>query len=618
MSTFTQRYQLFKTVADLHSQGKIKLSTTEQAEIEKQTMDLVRRSVLNRTAMSAPAGFEQVLMELEKAPDADTAYSVLVDFMKSEGDLGGESDHEEHEEHESEDEEAGEHGMELGGDKPPMDKPPMDGPMDGKPKGPPMGDKKPPMGDKPKGPPEGLDELKKEREALVRRAQAKDHGDISDLQEQAHGDGEPVTADEMGLEDSDDTEGPSMASEDTTMSARAKKIKIAITKSGTLVAQHEDHGPVFHAIPSPELRTNREALRRLANRIYGLAVYEGFAKAAAFCNAKLLIAGVDDDVELDHAEEVPPENDPVTADEETDTQDKHEADETTVLEDNDTDTREKPDTVTARRQAVLRRARLEYERRLKEAKDDILDDAENVSAEMKPNKPSMDSKDDASTNSQEQHGTGEGDVLSAGDDVIRNAHTNFKKLYEQRAATRVLEEKEAFVRKFTKAMRVAATRMLLNHDEHPFKVAAVDVLADPDILFSNGDAFSGMDLAAAIDLTELIVSEGHDNFIKALLEKSADLMGRDDAYLADAEADLKALVPLPVDRIASTGDRRSSQRSDRVRREAAEGNFEIDGNRGAPASSPVQNMETTALRSALGGSTHLGRRMNRLNRAQGL
>ena len=653
---FTERFKLFKTVADLHAKGTINLSASDQERIESETMDLVRKSVLNRTAMSAPPGFEKVLMELEKAPDADAAYNVIVDFLKTEGIIKEEIERAEEAEI-LEDELADvkekatdgpsspitEKVKEMGGGdpievklddkpvpsmggKPDEEKPPKKDESDEEkpPKKDESGEEKPPKkDDKPEEKKDDKPDLSKEREATLRRAQEQEHGDIQELQERAEEAGTSPSAEEMGI--SDAGEG-SMAHEDTTMPARAKKIKIAITRSRTLVAHHEDHGAIFHAVPADKYRNDPEALRRLANRVYGLAVYQGFSKAAEFCNAKMLrAAGVDDDIELNSAEEVEPKNQGILADaEDVNRQEYDDSDPDSALPGGEVDTREKPDKVTPRtlsgeRRAVLRRARLTFEARKKaegETKD-ILDEAENVIEEKKPSKPSMDSTSDADTNAQEQHNGSEGDVLSGGDDVIRSAHANFKKLYDERTKKAVAEAKEDFVRKFARAVRVASSRMRLNHEEHPIKVAAVDVLSaeSGDIEFANGDVYSGMDVSAAVDLTELITAEGHDRFVEALLEKAADLMAKDASYLKDAEEDLRNLAPVAVRGSAEATDmRRTSRRASLVRREAAEGNFEVDG---APASSPPQSSGVADLRSAIGGSTLLGRRLGRLGGVQG-
>ncbi|RLI87315.1 MAG: hypothetical protein DRP01_02080, partial [Archaeoglobales archaeon] len=460
------------------------------------------------------------------------------------------------------------------------------------------------------------DEKDDAREALIIRAQAQEHGGISELQQAAKDDGQDVTAEEMGVEDTEGDEVATPSGDDMTALARSQKVGVTITNGNTLVVHHKDHGAVFHAVPSIAIRQDRSALRRLANRLYGLAVEDGFARAAAFANAKLLItAGVDDDIELDNVEEVPPKNEGITSDAEGDTRDDKTDDKDSVLSDNDVDTREKPPTVTAmtaRRQNILRQARLMRERRT--AKD-ILDDAEATvsDSEMKPSKPTMDSLDGAETNSQEQHSGTSGDTLSGGDDVIRSAQRNFSKLYEKRSAKRVAEAKEAFVRKLTQAVRIASTRMKLNHEEHPYKVAAVDVLASQagDIEFGNGDVYSGMDVSAAVELTELIVAEGDDLYIKALLNKAADLMEKDPAYLADVESDLRNLAPVAVSTgvTASTGDSPRS-RSSRVRREAASGN--IENSNGVPATNPIHLTQEPDLRGAIGGSTRIGRRLNRI------
>lgn len=677
---FSERFQLFKTVADLHSQGRTVLSETEQALIDRETMDLVRKSLLNRRAEIAPPGFEKVLHELETAPDANAAYGIIVEYLKSQGELGGRTEpksekdldqvaipekglekslgggpkglpgepeimkggpgkimpsmHEEHEspeheEHESpmhekeetHEEEHAEHGLPSpkpeSGPKPRPEKSEKPagfeekgGPKEKKDEGKSEKKDEEKFEKKDEKKPEPKDELKKEREALKRRAQEQEKK-IEDLQKDKKDFGKEITSEEMGLEATEGTPMSSTMPQEQT-NVRAKKVRMHLTKSGSIVVGHSDFGPIFHAIPSAEIRNNPEKLRLLANRIYGVAVYEGFMKAAKLCKAQMIrSAGVDEDIELNHVETVEPEKKSVTDDAESVNREKPEGEKDSVLTDVEVVTREKPEvekpsTLASQRRAVVKSALIKMKRQGK----DILDDAENVIKDKKPSKPATDSGEGAKTNATEQHGAPQSGVLEGGDDVIRNAQKHFSNLYAARTAKKVAEEKEAFIRRFTRALRLAGTRMLLNHEEHPFKSAAVDVLADDSgsIEFSNGERFTGMDVAAAVELTELIASEGHKNFLDALLVKAADLMQKDDRYLADAESDLASLAPVSVS--AGLRESKSGSRSRAVSRRnaAVDGNFEVTN--GAPATGPVN--KTADLRGALGGSTLLGRRLERL------
>jgi len=639
---FTERYKLFKTVKDLHAQGKAELTASEQNQIEYQTMDLVRKSILTRQASIVPEGFEMVLRKLQTV-DTQEAYDLLVDFLKMEGaiegpDLG---------------DKPGRGPMDGLDDKPDFDDKPGRGPMDGPPKidkGPPKSplrpDDKPEMGSKPREDKtkkflkedimkEGKTaeeekkeeksekndddkdksskeekEKKEEKEAVLKKAQEQEHKPIVDLQKKEKEKGSEISIEEMGVEENPNTEGAGVTLPEPTPSF-ASKVRVGITENNTLLAQHNDHGLVFHAVPKEDIRADKKAIRKLAIDLYHMIVEEGFAKAAKDCNAKMLItAGVDDDIELDNIMDVPPEKEPVTSDAESDTKDDRDDDSDSVLPKGEVDTKEKPEVVTARRKAVLRAANLKYQRR--QGKD-ILDEAENVmaDADKKPSKPSMDSTSDADTDAQEQHVTPEGNVLTDADQDFKTAQKNFSTLYKRRMA----KEKETFIRKFNKALRIAATRMALNHEEHPFKIAAVDVLAAEagEIEFTHGDVYGGMDIQAAVELTELIISEGHEPFLKALLANAADLMEKSDEYLADTEVDIRNLAPTPIGQVYASMQKVSSKkRSSKIRRDAAEGNFEI-GN-GAIASGSENLLNRASFSDAVSGSTAVGRKLGRLQR----
>ena len=61
-----QKIKLFKTVADLHNSGRVKLSEAQKATIDRETQDLVRKSLFNRSASKTPDGFDQILEDLKK------------------------------------------------------------------------------------------------------------------------------------------------------------------------------------------------------------------------------------------------------------------------------------------------------------------------------------------------------------------------------------------------------------------------------------------------------------------------------------------------------------------------------------------------------------------------
>ena len=492
--------------------------------------------------------------------------------------------------------------------------------MDGPPKGKgPMGDGPPkgkgPMGD---GPPKGMDLGKMKAEVLRQASDVDVRRPITELQDEASKKGKEITEEEMGTEKGEGT-AYTPGSEDHSMSAsaRAGRVKVAITRSKTLVAHHVDYGPIFHAVPSKAIRNDPAALRRLANRVYGLCVSDGYAKAAELCNAQLLPsvnAGVDDDVELDSVEDVSPASKGIDQDGESDVRETYDDGDSTVLTGGEVDTQEKPETVTAQRKAVALHANL----RQKMSKD-ILDDAENVNrpSDAKPKKPSMNVTDGSITDAQEQHTDPGNNSLDKYDNDIRKAQKHMTQIYAKRMEKRVAEEKEAFVRKLTRAMRIVSTRMRLNHIEHPLKIASVDVLASEggEIEFSDSDIFSGMDVSAAVELTELIMHEGQDTFLQSVLEKSADLMEKDDKYLSDIEADLFDQAPIPVSVDSASRKSSSQRRAANKRTEAVDGS-NFDGNTGHPAPRPEQFTTNANVSNALGGDTRIGRRLGRYQRGQ--
>ena len=643
------RLQLLNTVKALHEAGTVRLSDMDKRRIETETRDLIRRSTQNaRTAAKAPEGFEEFLQELQGAENPDAAYQIVLDFLEldDEGEESGDGDLDNGDAPDKGDEEKktkpskeedssfdkkpdekdegdfggkGDKKLDEKKDKKPDGKggkPSFDGKPGEKSDKPDFGGKSEEKGGKPDfGSPSGFPEedadMKVARRRLVRRAKDQEKGrgrGIGDLQEKRKEEGEGgPSPEEMGIEDRD-CEGS-----DPTVSARAAKIKVGITRERNLIAYHADHGPVFRAVPNAAVKADSEALRRLANKIYGIALYKGFGVAASLCNASLLKgAGVDEGIITDAQVEIPPEKDGILADAETDTRDKPEEGDSSLLSGNEVDTREKPPTVSDIKTKMIaaRRKRIALAKARRRRGKDILDDAENVTKTLKPSKPSGNTGDDATFNSKKIPGTPRGDVLADEDNDIRTANLN--KLYRHRLEKKLVAEKEQFVRKFTRALRVASTRMLLNHEEHPMKAAAVDVLTGENIEFTDGQRFTGMDLGTALELTELIAAEGHDRFMAQMLSRAADLLEKDDKYLADAEEDLKDQAPVPVGdggQVKASKRSTRNRRSSRIRRDAAEGNFSVTKN-GPPVSGPGQVLG--GVRDVLSGDTLLGRRIGRI------
>jgi hypothetical protein len=149
--------------------------------------------------------------------------------------------------------------------------------------------------------------------------------------------------------------------------------------------------------------------------------------------------------------------------------------------------------------------------------------------------------------------------------------------------------------------------MQLNHYDHPYKAAAMDVLTADDVRFSNGESFIPMDSHTAQEIVELISSEGHGAFVNQLLNKTADLLDKSDNYLKDVEKDIHGLAPTPVEveDTSTIEDRVSSV----MQRRASEGNFDRSPSGGmAP---PTDNMQSAF------GATKVARNLAALKKLKG-
>jgi hypothetical protein len=764
------KIKLFQTVADLHSRGKVDLTTAERTLIEKETADLIRKSQHYRTAAKAPEGFSDLLLDLAKM-DADEAYTRVVEFL---GESGLEVETEDEEENEDE--------------RGPVDKP-EDESMEGDDDkgGPPMMDKKdessslkPPMpselekgdeeGSKPK-PPEVKDneddkddnkekdkEKKKEdgkkedkeakRKALIAQAQELNEEKVLPGKGPGMGPGKGPgmvpgrglnkgpgkgmgkekkmleLEEEEGLKKGQDMVDMGMG-EGTPVSsmqaARSKKIKVRVTASGNLVASHEDIGPLFHAVPRNEVKKNPTALKRLANKVYGLIVFEGARVAARKCGTRLL-AGVDDDIETTGGE-VPPETEGVT--EEADFDSRETPDDISMsdesLDDADFDTQETPDKVDARRKRPVARYRRtsgsgdkkvlsdgngsflvdeddealkwyeengwEWEetgRGVKQIGDDELfddveiiegdadgsclvrisylvneggarysrvnyigefydgelvgkweeeyeedsdkeshrrpvarykrlsgveDDAE-VVTEMKPDPKPDSTSNGGEIDAKEGLPSVSKDSLGDAEFDIKVVEGNYKKLYQARAKKMAEKANREFVERFAKAIKVASMRMAANMDEHPLKAAALDILTEDNVAFSNGDIYNPMDVGTATELIELFSSEGHTAFVDHLLERTADLMERTPEYLDDTYQDLKNIQPIPIQVEQGRVSRKAaSHKVARERNAAHEGNVGIPLISGASAAPKSSNNVKDAI-----GETKVTRRLGSMYR----
>ena len=666
----TQPYQrLFNTIQEIAAAGKVKLSADERDIIERETKDLINKSQAKnyKFASTVPQGFETLLEDLRGA-DAETAYKLVVDFM-DEPDEGGKPDMmgspdmggdkpEFLEKGDADDKPAFLDDKGDGDDKPaPFEKKDDDDKFedkeddkddkpapfekkddddkgesddkDDKSKDKDKDDKAPPSekkDDKPDKEENPFADAKEKVMARIRKAQEGmlpkampeemdgkpiDKGDggpkldgkgphgpgkdkMKDLKEKVKDQEKKPSMDEMGIDDKE---------VDPTISLRAKKIRVKVTGERNVIAYHEDHGPIFMLTPTDKTKASKQALKRLATRAYGLALYKGFTVAAKTLGARMLhTAGVDDDVEVVTEEE--PEA-PVTQGilEDADSVIEEEPEEKDV----DDDTQAEADDDIEQEPAKIAR----YTKIIKNSADgDIAAGAETVSEETPDARPSdVTEGDDDVTDAPVD--TPSSTVID--DDVVdfttakKKLEADYRKLY----ASRLKKAEEAFVTKFARCMRVASKRMLLNHDENPWKVASADVLMSEDVEFENGERFRAMSEHIAVQLTELISTEGHDPFVRLLMDRTADLMEKSDPYLKDIESDLARLRPMAAEVSSTSRAPRREARANTMRRAASAGNF---GLADKAASAPPVDTKTSLRNAMKGRDSRVNRDLGRLRK----
>jgi len=640
------KIKLFQTAKKICERGDIKLSTADKRRIENETRDLLRKSMTYRSASGTSIGFRKVLSKLGTTKNSVEIFKVVAQYLEDEGVLDKDvkiedileaveeaveevlvEDKPEKEDKEESDFEGG--GIPKSKDDKKDDK---DDKKDDKDDDDDDDDDKDDDKDESNGkiPPQFLDNVNEAKEAVLKLSQEldmvmdgepsmvpsplKDKGKEKgkdkgkglkkkfpklDEIDKKDKDEEMITEDEMGID-----KGPS--------SNIFAKIKVSITSDKNIVASHEDHGPLFLAVPTDDVKRDPEKLRRSANKVYGLVVYDGPKVAAEKCGTTL-IANIDDDITLDSDAEVSPNEDSVTDDGEGDTVEEREAEPNTVLDDADTETEDKPDKVTAirRRLSAKRRAK-------RRAQDTILDDAEDLTEESPDVSPtSLSSLDDDETDTQESRPSEPTDLLSDGETDTQLVEANFKKLYATRTNKKVAEEIEKFITKFTRCMRIASRRMDLNHDLNPMKAVAMDVLTANDISFSDGEFFVPMDDKTAKEIVELISADSHDEFVGHLMDKAADLMNKSSEYLQDIESDIDNLVPVDVeiDNVQNFNrSARDNSRSEELRIAASRGNFNVNTsgiNTHNDRAKPISQLKAAI------GSTKIGMRTARLSSLAG-
>lgn len=423
-------------------------------------------------------------------------------------------------------------------------------------------------------------------------------GKMRDLKDKDKDKEKQPSMDEMGIDDKD---------VDPTISLRAKKIRVKVTAERNVIAYHEDHGPVFILTPGTKTKRNKQAMVRLANRAYGLAVYNGFAVAAKTLGAKMLhTAGVDDDVEL-VTEETPvtPVTDGVLEEAEGVTTEE-EPDEKNVGDDTQADADDDMEQEPAK---IARYKRITKRHTKKRRSQDISDGVDTFTEEMPESKPSTvtEGEDDVAEETQDTPNDNVLDDEQVDFKAAKKLEANYKKLY----AARLKKAEEMFVKKFAQCMRVASKRMLLNHDENPWKIASADVLMSSDVEFENGERFRAMPEHVAVQLTELISTEGHEDFVRHLMDRTADLMEKSPDYLKDVEADIARLRPVAVDVATAPARPKQASRANSMRKAASTGNFGLTDK--AATAQPTDTK--TSLRTAMNGnSSKVNRDLGRLKR----
>lgn len=554
------KIKLFETVLGIHEKGAASLTSSERSLIEQETRALLN-AASRKQAMKAPEGFDSFLAELQTAENADEAYAMILKFLKEDkgeseksemppmppmppkGDEKGEEKEEleelEEKEHEPEGEKSEKEDEKSEGKEHEKFESKEEEKAEHKPK-----DKKPEKPD--------LDKDKKELMAKIKQAEE---------------DEKKEKKEEKKDEKKDEEMKKDSAHLIPQLPSTAAKVKVRVTSNKNLLV-YFDGKPQFHAVPADRVKRDASALRRLANKVYGWVVYEGLDYALKKCGAKLL-AGVDSDIEVAFDKEIPAANEGITDSGDDVVKDAPETPESDVRDSAEFDTQETHSKVEAG-----------------------IDDGGEVVTQEKPDATAptvTEGDDDVIEMSQD---TPNNDVRDEADVDFKNVEANYRQLYSARAKKAAKEANAAFIERFIRAVKLAAKRMDLNYEAHPYKAASLDVLIE-----------AGLYPDTAQELTEKIASEGHAEFIAHLLESTAALMKKSDTYLKDLEADLKDLNRKSVAMSASAPKR--SKKSEKLRKSAEAGNFALT-NVGAPVTRSTNKDMVGGIRTAV-GATHISR-----------
>jgi hypothetical protein len=242
------------------------------------------------------------------------------------------------------------------------------------------------------------------------------------------------------------------------------------------------------------------------------------------------------------------------------------------------------------------------------ADGDVTNHADNVTEEKPASAPSEVTNEDDDV-AQQSKETPADNTLVDGDVDFKTAQRKIEATYKKRYAAKLKKAQEDFVKKFTRCMRIASKRMLLNYDENPWKTASDDVLTSDDIEFEDGSYLKPMREHIAVQLTELIAQESHEDFVAHLMDRTADLMDYSSDYLEDAEKDLGALQPKAREATVEKPRQPKTAKATQVRRAASNGNFGLT-NKAASARPAKQ----PGVREALYGGTKVDRDLGNLKR----
>jgi hypothetical protein len=169
------------------------------------------------------------------------------------------------------------------------------------------------------------------------------------------------------------------------------------------------------------------------------------------------------------------------------------------------------------------------------------------------------------------------------------------------------EAVEAGISKFIRALKLVAARQAINVEDAPLKESLGVALSNArevgrDVRTGHSITYEAMPEDLAVHLIESAWKDGGDTHIDQLLSRAADLAGRSDEYLADAEADLSArqgshrIATLTYKEQVSSEERRAA----RIREEALTGNLQL--NTSSSVTTPVPSNghnKSASIRGAL-------------------